>query len=65
VWADDRDTSLARARRALSELEVEGVKTTAPLLATLLDEDWFGDGTFDTGTLERWLEDTTTRSTGA
>jgi biotin carboxylase len=44
---------------------VEGVKTTAPLLATLLDEDWFGDGTFDTGTLERWLEDTTTRSTGA
>jgi acetyl-CoA carboxylase biotin carboxylase subunit len=65
VWADDRDTALARARRALSELEVEGVKTTAPLLATLLDEDWFGDGTFDTGTLERWLEDTTTRSTGA
>jgi acetyl-CoA carboxylase biotin carboxylase subunit len=62
VWADDRDTALARARRALAELEVEGVKTTAPLLATLLDEGWFADGTFDTGTLERWLEDTTTRS---
>jgi acetyl-CoA carboxylase, biotin carboxylase subunit len=62
VWADDRDTALARARRTLAELEVDGVKTTAPLLATLLDEDWFGDGTFDTGTLERWLEDTTTRS---
>jgi acetyl-CoA carboxylase biotin carboxylase subunit len=62
VWADDRDTALARARRALAELEVEGVKTTAPLLATLLDEDWFAAGEFDTGTLERWLEDTTTRS---
>ena len=37
-------TALARARRALRELEVEGVKTTTPLLAELLDEDWFGAG---------------------
>ena len=56
VWGHDRPTALARARRALRELEVDGVKTTTPLLAELLDADWFGAGEFDTGTLEAWLE---------
>ena len=56
VWGHDRPTALARARRALRELEVDGVKTTTPLLTELLDADWFGAGEFDTGTLEAWLE---------
>jgi acetyl-CoA carboxylase, biotin carboxylase subunit len=56
VWGSDRGEALARARRALGELTVEGVKTTTPLLGALLDEDWFAAGAFDTGTLERWLE---------
>jgi acetyl-CoA carboxylase biotin carboxylase subunit len=64
VWADDRDAVLARARRALRELEVDGVKTTAPLLVRLLDEDWFTAGDFHTGTLEAWLEETTERTKG-
>jgi acetyl-CoA carboxylase biotin carboxylase subunit len=55
VWGEDRDTCLRRARRALSELEVEGVATTAPLLAELLDEPWFATGDFHTGALEQWL----------
>ena len=55
VWGPDRATCLARARRALRELHVEGVKTTAPMLATLLDEDWFIRGDFHTTTLEEWL----------
>jgi acetyl-CoA carboxylase, biotin carboxylase subunit len=63
VWADDRESAVARARRALGELEVEGVKTTAPLLATLLGEDWFAAGEFHTRTLEHWLEETTKAST--
>jgi acetyl-CoA carboxylase biotin carboxylase subunit len=46
---------LARARRALRELRVEGIKTTAPMLARLLDEDWFVRGDFHTTTLEEWL----------
>ncbi|HEY2636798.1 MAG TPA: ATP-grasp domain-containing protein, partial [Solirubrobacteraceae bacterium] len=59
VWGEDRETAVARARRALAELAVEGVKTTKGLLGRLLDETWFGDGEFDTGTLERWLEEAT------
>ncbi len=62
VWGPDRGSALARARRALRELEVEGVKTTKPLLATLLAEDWFAEGEFNTGTLEAWLEETTNGS---
>jgi acetyl-CoA carboxylase, biotin carboxylase subunit len=64
VWGPDRGSALARARRALGELEVEGVKTTKPLLAALLAEDWFAEGEFDTGTLETWLEETTNGSAG-
>ena len=55
VWGPDRATAVRRTRRALAELEIEGVSTTAPLLATLLDEDWFAAGDFHTGTLEAWL----------
>ena len=56
VWGDDRDSALARVRRALRELEVEGIKTTIPLMSKILDEDWFAEGKFHTGTLEEWLE---------
>jgi acetyl-CoA carboxylase biotin carboxylase subunit len=55
VWAPDRESCLARARRALREVEVEGVATTAPMLAELLGQDWFVKGEFHTTTLEAWL----------
>jgi acetyl-CoA carboxylase, biotin carboxylase subunit len=55
VWGASRDECVARARRALREVRVEGVKTTAPLLARLLEEDWFARGEFHTTTLEEWL----------
>jgi acetyl-CoA carboxylase biotin carboxylase subunit len=64
VWGHDRPTALARTRRALRELEIEGVATTVPLLAELLETDWFAAGEFDTGTLERWLEDATKEMAG-
>ncbi len=64
--ATDRPTRPRRARGARwRELEIEGVKTTMPLLAELLDEDWFAAGEFDTGTLEAWLETTTDGSARA
>ena len=55
VWGDDRPTALRRAKRALSELAVEGVPTTTTLLIELLGQQWFADGAFTTGTLEEWL----------
>jgi acetyl-CoA carboxylase, biotin carboxylase subunit len=55
VWGHDRAAAVARARRALRELEIDGVKTTVPLLARLLEEDWFAAGEFDTGKLETWI----------
>ena len=55
VWGPDRDKCLARARRALREFSIDGIKTTAPMLARLLDEDWFVRGEFHTTTLEEWL----------
>jgi acetyl-CoA carboxylase, biotin carboxylase subunit len=55
VWGPDRDTAIRRARRALAELDVEGVVTTTSLHRKLLDEPWFAAGEFHTGTLEEWL----------
>ncbi|WP_028926868.1 acetyl-CoA carboxylase biotin carboxylase subunit [Pseudonocardia acaciae] len=57
VWGPDRPTALARSRRALGELVIEGVPTTTAFLLELLDQPWFVEGTFDTGTLERWLSE--------
>jgi acetyl-CoA carboxylase biotin carboxylase subunit len=65
LWGEDRPAALARARRGLGELTVEGVATTKDLLGRLLDEDWFAAGDFHTSTLERWLEETATVSEGA
>jgi acetyl-CoA carboxylase biotin carboxylase subunit len=55
VWGEDRASALRRARRALGEFTVEGVASTAGLMSELLDEPWFGEGDFHTGTVEEWL----------
>lgn len=55
VWGDDRSIAIRRARRALAEFDVDGVTTTTPLLAEILDEPWYVGGRFDTSTLESWL----------
>jgi acetyl-CoA carboxylase biotin carboxylase subunit len=36
VWDSSRDECVARSRRVLDEVAIEGVKTTLPLLAVLL-----------------------------
>jgi acetyl-CoA carboxylase, biotin carboxylase subunit len=66
VWGEDRGTALRRARRVLGEFSLDGVATTAPLMADLLDESWFGSGDYHTGTIEHWLEQrgTSERRTG-
>jgi acetyl-CoA carboxylase, biotin carboxylase subunit len=62
VWGPDRDTALARARRALGELEVEGIETNRSFLAALLEQEWFSRGEFHTGTLEAWLAEFTAQN---
>jgi acetyl-CoA carboxylase, biotin carboxylase subunit len=56
VWGAERAEAIARSRRVLGELSVEGIKTNAPLLCAILAEDWFAAADFHTGTLEQWLE---------
>jgi acetyl-CoA carboxylase biotin carboxylase subunit len=56
VWGDDRPHALRRLRRALGELRVAGIKTTAPLFLDLLDDDDFVAGRLDIGMLDRKLQ---------
>ena len=57
VHAEDRPTALARLHRALGELVVDGVQTTAPLFDRLLAEPDVQDGRYDIHWLERFLKD--------
>jgi acetyl-CoA carboxylase biotin carboxylase subunit len=51
VWAEDRTLALARARRALSEFELEGVPTTRELAVDILESDDFETGRYTTAFL--------------
>ena len=55
VWDVDRPAALARARRALGELRIEGISTTAPLIRELLSIPEVVAGDYDTGFVERRL----------
>jgi acetyl-CoA carboxylase, biotin carboxylase subunit len=51
VWAEDRAAALARARRALTEFELEGVPTTRALAMDILETESFASGTYTTSFL--------------
>ena len=52
VHAESRNKAIAKMKRALSELIVEGVKTTAPFHQQVMDDPRFISGNFDTSFLE-------------
>jgi acetyl-CoA carboxylase biotin carboxylase subunit len=52
VWGADRTQALARARRALSELVVDGVTTTRELYLDILAEPMFVSGRYTTAYLD-------------
>jgi acetyl-CoA/propionyl-CoA carboxylase biotin carboxyl carrier protein len=54
VWGADRDTALARIRRALDELRVEGIATTAPAQRLMVEHPDFVAGEHST----KWVEET-------
>jgi acetyl/propionyl-CoA carboxylase alpha subunit len=55
VWAADRERALNRLERALSELRVEGIRTTTPLFQALLADPDFRSGNMDIAMLDRKL----------
>jgi acetyl-CoA carboxylase biotin carboxylase subunit len=55
VHGRDRPEALARLRRALGELIVDGVETTVPLFEALLDEPDIQAGSYNIHWLEKWL----------
>jgi acetyl-CoA carboxylase biotin carboxylase subunit len=56
VWALTRDEAINRARRALREYRLEGIKTTIPLHMRLIEDDAFRSGEYHTGYLEELLK---------
>jgi acetyl-CoA carboxylase biotin carboxylase subunit len=55
VHDTDRAGALARMRRALGELQVEGIHTTTPLHRALCEDADVARAAFHTGFLETWL----------
>ncbi len=55
VHGRDRDEALARMRRALGELIIDGVDTTVPLFDRLLRDPEIQRGDYSIHWLERWL----------
>jgi acetyl-CoA carboxylase biotin carboxylase subunit len=51
VWDETRETAVARALRALRELEVEGIPTTREVALDVLDSPEFRRGEYSTSTL--------------
>jgi acetyl-CoA carboxylase biotin carboxylase subunit len=48
VWAEDRPAAIARARRALSEFELDGVPTTRALAMEIVETESFASGAYTT-----------------
>jgi acetyl-CoA carboxylase, biotin carboxylase subunit len=57
VWSKNRQGTIARARRALEEFTVEGIKTTIPFHLKVLEDKRFISGNFDTSFLENFKFD--------
>ena len=56
VHGRDRPEALARLRRALGELVIDGIDTTIPLFHALLAEPDIQNGDYNIHWLEKWLE---------
>ncbi len=55
AWGQTRDEAIARMRRALTEMKVEGVKTTIPFHLLLLENEQFRRGDIHTKFVEETL----------
>jgi acetyl-CoA carboxylase biotin carboxylase subunit len=55
VWASDRKQALARLDRALSEFQIQGIRTNLPFFRRVLEHSEFIAGRLDTGFIDRAL----------
>ena len=58
TFGKDRTEAIARMRRALDTMVVEGIKTSIPLQRQIMDDPDFISGKLDTGFMERFLKRT-------
>ena len=56
VHGENRKEAIARLRRALGELIIDGIDTTVPLFEELLNEDDIMNGDYNIHWLEKWLD---------
>jgi acetyl-CoA carboxylase, biotin carboxylase subunit len=55
VHDKDRASALAKARRCLDEIVIEGPRTNIPFVRRIIDHPEFAAGDFDTGFVGRML----------
>jgi acetyl-CoA/propionyl-CoA carboxylase biotin carboxyl carrier protein len=55
-YGADRDEARRRMLRALSEYQIEGIKTTIPFHRLMLADERFASGDYHTGTVEREMD---------
>ncbi len=53
VWAEDRETAIERAARALRELRIGGVTTSTSVALRVFESEAFRRGDYDTSILDR------------
>ena len=53
MWGEDREEALARSRRALADLRIDGVKTNLPFHRAIVDNAAFVDAEVSTNLLDR------------
>ncbi len=58
VWAGDRDECIERSKRALSEYDIQGIKTIIPFHLLMLEDETFVEGDHDTKYLDEHLDET-------
>ena len=55
IWGTDRPHAIKRARRALEEFKIEGIKTTIPFHQKVLESEKFIEGDFDTSFIDQHI----------
>lgn len=60
VWGPNRAEALATCRRALDEILIEGIKTTIPFQKQIVRHKNFTEGKYDTGFVERLIQERAT-----